>query len=314
MRVLLVGGNGFIGSHILDALTARGDTVRVFDRQRELFRDERPGVEYRYFDFTDSAALDAALDGMDVVVHLVSTTIPQTSNMNPAFDVQSNVVGTVKMLEGCRDRGVKKVLFISSGGVIYGIPKSVPIAEDHPTEPLCSYGITKLTAEKYLALFNHLYGLRYVVFRCANPYGERQNPEASQGAVGVFLAKAAEGKEIEIWGDGEVVRDFFYVGDLVDACLIAIDNESASGIYNIGSGVGVSLNRLIETIRAATGLDVPVRYTPARKLDVPVNVLDISRATRELGWRPKVGLDDGIGRAWGWVSRWREQKKGSSPV
>lgn len=305
-----MGGNGFMGSHLADAFLAKGDYVRVFDRQRELFRVELPGVEYQYADFEDAKALEDALDGVDVVFHLVSTTIPQTSNQNPAFDVQSNVVGTIMLLEGCRRKGVGRVVFISSGGVIYGVPKQVPIPETHPTEPLCSYGITKLAVEKYLALFNHLHGIRYTVFRCANPYGERQNPEAKQGAVGVFLAKVAKGEGIVIWGDGEVVRDFFYISDLVAACLQAAGGEGCDGVYNIGSGEGVSLNVLLDVIKEVTGREVRVRYTPARKLDVPVNVLDISKAREGLGWRPTVGLREGIGNTWDWISnRYNKEKE-----
>jgi len=231
----------------------------------------------------------------------VSTTIPQTSNMNPVFDVQSNVVGSLNLLDGCRRLGVRKVVFISSGGVIYGIPRQVPIREDHPTDPVCSYGITKLAVEKYLALFDYLHGVRYTIFRSANPYGERQNPEGKQGAVAVFLAKAARGEDIEIWGDGEVVRDFFYISDLVDACLSAIDRPGSDGIMNIGSGEGVSLNNLLSAIKEVTGSDIRIKYTPARKLDVPVNVLDISRAKSELGWAPKVDMRDGIARTWEWI-------------
>jgi UDP-glucose 4-epimerase len=303
MRVLIIGGNGFIGSHLVDAFSMRGDPVRVLDRQNELFRDERPGVDYVYADFEDLAALEESVKGTDLVVHLASTTIPQTSNANPAFDVQTNLVGSIGLLSACNRQGINRVVFISSGGVVYGIPRRIPIPEDHPTDPLCSYGINKLAIEKYLALYERLYGLRYTVLRCANPYGERQNPDSRQGAVPVFLMHALRGEEIEIWGDGEVVRDYFYISDLVEAFMAAAGLTGECGIYNIGSGVGTSLNRLLDVIRKVTGLELKVRYTPSRKLDVPVNILDCSRARRELGWSACVPLEEGIARTWEWIKK-----------
>lgn len=302
MKVLVVGGCGFLGSHLVDALVSRGDIVRVYDRKPELFRPEAARVEYVYEDFDDAAAIDRAAEGIDAVIHLVSTTIPQTSNANPVFDAQSNVVGSLNLLEACRRHGVGKSLFISSGGVIYGVPGMTPVPETHPTEPRCSYGITKLAVEKYFALYSYMHGLKYTVFRCGNPYGERQNPQGAQGAVTVFLAKAAKGEEIVVWGDGSVVRDFFYVSDFVDACLLALDRDDAGGVMNIGGGVGHSINEVIEIVRKVSGREVRVRYTPARPVDVPVNVLDISLAGERLGWRPKVGLEEGAARTWDWIN------------
>lgn len=303
MRCLVLGGNGFIGSHVVDKLLVKGHSVRVYDRASERFRPPLPDVEYIHGEFGNRGLIREALKDIDVVFHLISTTIPKTSNDDPIFDVRSNVIDTIKLLEECVVARVRRVVFASSGGVIYGIPKTNPIPESHPTNPICSHGITKLMIEKYLALFRHLYGLDYVVLRASNPYGERQNPFGEQGAIAVFLGKVARGEPIVIWGDGGVIRDYFYVGDLADAYLKAATLDVKERIFNIGSGVGTSLVEVIELIAEATGKNPEVSYTESRPFDVPTNVLDISLAKEHLGWHPHTDLVSGIKRTWKWVER-----------
>lgn len=301
MNALVLGGNGFIGSHLVDRLLVAGHAVRVFDRNDELYRKPIDGVDYWYADFGNRTLLAQALDGIDIVFHLISTTIPKTSNDDPAFDVMSNVVETIALLERCVARGVRKVVFLSSGGTVYGASTALPVSEDSPTNPECSYGITKLAVEKYLALFNHLYGLDYVVVRPSNPYGPRQNPQGIQGAISVFLGRIAAGKAIEIWGDGEVVRDYVYVDDLVEGICRAAMQTTASRVFNLGSGQGCSLNTIIAIVRSVIGDQVQVVYTPRRVFDVPKIYLDISRAQQELAWRPVTSLDAGIRQTWEFV-------------
>ncbi len=301
MRTLVLGGNGFIGSHLLDRLLLAGHAVRVFDRNEELYRKPLDGVEYCYADFGNRTLLAEALEGIDIVFHLISTTVPKTSNDDPAFDVTSNVVETIALLEKCVAHGVKKIVFLSSGGTVYGAPAALPVTEDSATNPECSYGITKLAVEKYLALFNHLYGLDYVIVRPSNPYGPRQNPLGIQGAISVFLGRVAAGKPIEIWGDGQIVRDYVYVDDLVEGIYRAATQTVASCILNLGSGQGHSLNAIIATMREVIGDRVRVVYTPARVFDVPQIYLDISRAQQELAWRPATSLDAGIRQTWEFV-------------
>jgi UDP-glucose 4-epimerase len=296
---LVLGGAGFIGSHLAETLLQAGHRVRIFDRPH---LDRLPAFlqrrEFEVFtgDFLNPHALSAALEGSEIVFHLVSTTLPKTSNDNPVYDVESNVVGTLRLLELCRGQGVRKVVFTSSGGTIYGMPRSVPIDESHPTDPLCSYGIHKLVIEKYLQLNHRIHGLDYCVVRPPNLYGPRQRLDVAQGAVAVFLDRALRGKPIPVWGDGSVVRDYLYVGDAAEALLKAAAFEGEPRLFNIGSGVGTSLTQLIQEIEALLGRPLPVDYAAARPLDVPANVLDASLARRHLGWTPRTSLAEGLRR------------------
>jgi UDP-glucose 4-epimerase len=309
MRCLVLGGAGFMGSHIVDALVARNHSVRIFDLPNisvDNLQQSMDSVEILGGDFNNVNAITQALEDIDVVVHLVSTTLPGPSNENPVYDVESNVIGTLNLLKQAVEKGVKKIIFSSSGGTVYGIPRSVPIPETHETNPVCSYGITKLTIEKHLALFHHLHNLDYTVLRLANPYGERQRIDGVQGAVAVFLGKTLLRQPITIWGDGSVARDYFYISDLVDAFITVIESDSPSKIYNIAGGEARSLNDILSVVRKVTGLRPVVRYTPARKLDVPVNCLDIHLAKKDLGWQPGISWEEGIARTWAWLKKSRE--------
>lgn len=303
MNCLILGGNGFIGSHLVDKMLAEGYAVRVFDKYEEHYRKPLATVDYRYGDFGNRGLLKEALTDIDIVLHLISTTLPKTSNDDPVFDIQSNVVETLILLEQCVVRKIKKIVFISSGGTVYGRPVSLPVCENDPTEPECSYGVTKLMIEKYLALFNHLYGLEYTVLRLSNPYGSRQNPNGIQGAISVFLGKVATNNPIQIWGDGKVIRDYIYIDDLVDAISIAIKTNTPYRIFNIGSGKGVSLNEIIEVIHQVTKNAVPVEYQSKRSFDIPEIILDVSRANQQLKWTATTSLADGIKRTWNFIQR-----------
>ncbi|MBN1828983.1 MAG: NAD-dependent epimerase/dehydratase family protein [Deltaproteobacteria bacterium] len=304
MNCCVLGGAGFIGSHVVDGLVERGHRVRVFDLPNvhtDNLSGVLSGIECVSGDFHNRTDLARILDGMDVIVHLIGTTVPGPSNENPAYDVESNVIGTLNLLDEARRAAVKRIVFASSGGTVYGVPMSLPVAEDAPTNPICSYGITKLAIEKYLALYRRLYGLDYTVLRLANPYGERQRTRAAQGAVAVFLGKVARGEPIVIWGDGSVARDYFYIGDLVPAFMSAVEKKSPSRIYNIGGGVARSLNDIVALIGEVTERQPVVCYEEGRSLDVPVNCLDISRAGNELGWSPKTEFREGLNRTWAWI-------------
>lgn len=301
MKYLVIGGNGFIGSHLVDSLLDEHREVIVYDHSASVTQGY-PGVRAIRGELDDTSLLLSILAGVDVVYHLVSTTLPATGNEDPAGDVRSNVVGSVALLEACVKTGVKRLVFLSSGGTVYGIPTQSTIAEDHPTNPICSYGITKLAVEKYIMLYHHLYGLDYLILRGSNAYGERQKFERGQGAIGVFLSQLARGQPITVWGDGSSTRDYIYVGDLAAALVRAgAGVPGGQRTFNVGSGVGVSLEQLMATIEQVTGLRLERRYLPARPFDVRQSVLDTRAIRQAWQWSPTVELAAGIERTWRWV-------------
>lgn len=300
-RCLVLGGGGFIGLNLVQALLGAGHAVRVFDRPESAATLPRE-VEFFAGDFsTDS--MNGALDGCEVVFHLISTTLPKTSNDDPIQDLENNVAGTLRLLEAARAKGIRKIVFASSGGTVYGIPQQIPISEKHATDPLCAYGIGKLAIEKYLALYQRLHGLSYCVLRLSNPYGIGQFPNGKQGAVAAFSDKALKGEMIDVWGDGSVVRDYVYISDVISAFLRAMDYEGEPRVFNIGSGVGVSLNELLDVIGQACGHELLYRHLPKRAFDVPVNVLDVSRAAEHLGWKATVPLRSGVETTLAWLKK-----------
>jgi UDP-glucose 4-epimerase len=305
-RCLVLGGRGFIGSHLVDALLEKGYLVRCFDRPQVAPMGDtylsNPAFELYEGDFASEADITEALNGCDICYHLVSTTLPKSSNASPVFDVESNVIGTVRLLTHAVKFGIKKVIFVSSGGTVYGVPTQTPIPETHSTDPICSYGITKLAIEKYLKLFHQLHGLDYTVLRLANPYGERQRTHASQGAVAVFLGKVLRGEPVEIWGNGSVVRDYIHIADVVDALLISLEQtKGKQHVFNIGAGRGYSINEILDVIEKVTGRAAIRRYLPGRTFDVPVSLLSIERANQSLGWSPKLDFEQGLERFVAWL-------------
>jgi UDP-glucose 4-epimerase len=249
----------------------------------------------------NTADLVHAVEGADIVMHLVSTTLPKGSNDDPVYDVQSNLVGTLQLLNVMVAKGVSRMIFISSGGTIYGNPRYLPVNEDHPTEPRVSYGITKLAIEKYLLMYQQLHGIRATILRVANPYGERQRIETAQGAVGVFLSRALRGEPLEIWGDGSVTRDYVYVGDVAEAFAKAVQYQGRLSVFNISAGLGTTLLELIKILENVLGREIACRFHPARAIDVPVNILDNTLAGGELGWHPNVRLPEGIAKTAHWM-------------
>lgn len=301
-KVLVVGGSGFIGSHLCRKLLAENYLPVVFDRVAPSVE----GVEYHRGDMSTIADLwPSLLEGVVAVYHLAWTTKPQSANNDPLFDLQSNVAAGIHMLDGiARLSHSPRFIFVSTGGAVYGQAGSQAVPEDFPANPINAYGISKLTLEHYLRLYHRLHGLDYLVFRPGNPYGAGQDPAGAQGAVAVFMGKMFRGEPVTIWGDGEVVRDYLHIDDLVSALMAGLAYQpavEAPRIFNIGSGRGVSLNELLQMLEWIAGRTAQVTYTPARKADVPKIVLDISRIRTHLGWEPKISMEQGLQRTWEWI-------------
>jgi UDP-glucose 4-epimerase len=304
MKCTIFGGGGFIGSAITDRLLRDGHQLRIFERPRvEPYRRFLPGehVEWTAGDLQSVHDVGAAMEGADCVVHLVSTTLPKSSNDDPVYDVQTNLVASLQLLEAMVARNVGRLVFISSGGTVYGRPDYLPIDELHRTEPEVSYGIVKLAIEKYMLMYERLHGIKTTILRVANPYGERQRVETAQGAVAVFLHRALLGQAIDIWGDGSVRRDFIYIEDVADAFASAVGYDGDQSVFNVGSGVGTSLNELLEAIEHLVGRPVERNYVPGRAIDVPASVLCNGLARRELNWSPKTTLPQGLMKTFGWM-------------
>ena len=300
MNVLVLGGNGFIGSHLVDALLLAGHQVRVLDRRSELHRPPLPQVEYRLGNWADTPFLCDALEGIEFVYHLVSTTLPSTSNLDPIADIEGNLVNTLKLLQLMVQKGVVRILFLSSGGTVYGIPSRSPIPETHALQPICSYGVVKVAIEQYLFMFQALHGLKPIIIRASNPYGERQGHDGVQGVINTVLKKIILGENIDIWGDGSVVRDFIHISDLVDLCIKASVRDCV-GVLNAGSGIGCSIDQVLRVVMDATQRRITAVFLQGRAYDVPSVVLDISKAADTLGWHPRVSLSDGVAQTWRWM-------------
>lgn len=302
MNCLLFGGSGFIGSHLCEELLAAGHNVSVCclpgdDAVNLKSIVNRIKIYRGDLTVLSKDSISAMSAQQDVIFHLVSTTLPSTSNLDMEADVRENVLPILRILEVCRQNDsnlTKKFVYLSSGGTVYGVPSTFPITEDHPTNPICSYGIHKLTAEKYVQMFGALYQVPYVILRLANPYGPRQNFTAGQGVILAYLNAFLRQQELLLWGDGNVVRDYIFIKDAVRAIVAATINEQQAQIYNIGSGTGTSLIELINVLERLFSYSVHVKQLPSRQQDVPANVLDIRRATTELHWHPEISLDMGL--------------------
>lgn len=304
MKILVTGGSGFIGSHLVTHLSNAGYEVISLSRQGKVHNldVDLKNVTYQKGDFSDEKILNNILPEIDIVIHLAWSSIPTQNTSSFSADIETNISGSIKLLNACIDNKIKKFLFISSGGTVYGIPKQVPIKEDHPLDPISSYGIGKVCIEKYLHLYETIGGLDYSIFRVSNAYGTLQNIKKGQGIIGIFLSKIKKGEPIEIWGNGEIIRDFIYVSDLAKIITMTIDKDLKYKVYNLGYGTGYSLNDIIDKMKQVTGQDFIINYKEGRKIDVPINVLSIEKLITEIRYIPKVTLDRGIEKVWNWVN------------
>lgn len=296
-RCLIFGGSGFLGKNLCHKLLKTNlYKISVYNRQSKSlheFSHMFPMVKTMTGDLEFETEIYSLLQEIDVIYYLISST--NASNKNLLLEFERNVVPMIRLLDACKERRIR-LIFFSSGGTVYGLPQYTPIDEGHPTDPISPYGIHKLTLEKCIEYYGRTYGLDYRILRITNPYGMYQDPNRNQGAIAVFLAKAILRENIEIWGDGNAIRDYIFVSDVVDACIQLLAYEGPHRIFNISSGVGYSLNEIISEICNQLGHTSKIQYMPKRIQDVPVSILDNSLARRELQWNPKIDLQNGIRR------------------
>lgn len=306
-KVVVFGADGFIGKHLVKKLSESSDNIVAFDRfsQYKTGLDhpfhELPNVNIVAGDFFNRDDLASALDGADYVFHLVSTTNPASSNDDPFVDIDTNVRGSVQLFELCVEKGVKKVIFPSSGGTIYGDIDSPMIGETTAPEPRSPYGIGKLTIEGYLRYFNFTSGLEYIVYRVANPYGPGQNIYGKQGVIPIFMHRFLNKEPLTIYGDGSMIRDYIFIDDLVDMIVGSYKKDSNYRIYNLGSGMGKSVNQIVEAIESCTNQSAEKVTLDTPQTFVDKSVLDISRFIDEFGITPKISLEEGVLRTWNYV-------------
>jgi len=302
MNIMIYGAAGFIGTNIaLELLKNPKNKMTLVDSDRkyficqELTTSER--VEIKENAFSLDTDFDSLLCGQEIVYHLISSTVPGTSNRGVAEELEANVVVTAKLLDSCVRCGVRRIIFMSSGGTIYGKESKCPLQENLPTYPISSYGIQKVAIEKLLYLYQYLYGLDYKVIRLSNPYGPYQRPNGILGAVTTFVYKALRKEEVKVYGDGTVIRDFIYIDDAVKGILrIAGSGDGSFRTFNLGCGYGTSIREVLDTIHETLGIDFRVKYEEARKVDVPVNFLDVSRYESVFGSLDTVPLSLGVKR------------------
>jgi UDP-glucose 4-epimerase len=298
---IVLGGGGFIGTSLCRRLAASGARVRAFGRHFS-FPSATGGVDLRTGDFRDADALSAAIEGADIVHHLVHATPPQPANADMAGDISNNVLPSLALFDLCRKLGVKRIVFLSSGGTVYGRSEVIPTPETAPTEPIGAYGISKLTIEKYLALHEHLHGIDYRILRVTNPFGPFQTASKQQGIIATLIARGLAGERIEMWGDGSAVRDFIYIDDVLDALELVSRDQSKFRIFNIGRGEGHSLREIVARIQNLLGKELKLDWKDGRPSDVPVSIVSNTRARDVLGWTPRTPLDEGLAKTIAW---WR---------
>ena len=297
MKILVTGGAGFIGSHVVDGYVAAGHDVLVVDSLCTGKRENlNPKARFHQLDILEPKTAELIRDERpDVLNHHAAQMDVRRSVADPLFDARNNVLGTIALLEAARQAGVKKVLFVSSGGAVYGEQETFPAPETHPTWPVSPYGVSKRSGELYCHFYLAEYRMPFVAFRYANVYGPRQDPHGEAGVVAIFSGKMLRGEPITVNGDGTQTRDYVFVGDVARMSVLALQRE-ATGPVNIGTGVETDVNQLAGTLLEVSGSRSEVRHGPAKSGEQRRSVVDVRRAADVFGWRPEVSLRDGLAR------------------
>jgi UDP-glucose 4-epimerase len=299
MRILVTGGAGFIGSHTVETLVAsKSHDLAVVD---DLSRGDRSrlssGVRFHHADIRNADEVRLIMDRErpDVLIHLAAQMDVRKSVAEPAFDAEVNIAGFLNLMEAGREKGLKRVVFASTGGAIYGEQEQFPCDEAHHCSPLSPYGISKFATEAYLFFYKMEYGIDYAALRYSNVYGPHQDPHGEAGVVAIFCSRLLANQRCTIYGDGEQTRDYVYVGDVARANLAAVD-APASGAFNIGTGLETSVNQLYRLLAGIAGTDEPPILAPRRRGEQRRSAISPMRAASELGWKPEVILEDGLRR------------------
>lgn len=292
-KYLLLGGNGYLGKYLTERLAIQNKVV-VADKNIE--RCVNAGnIEYKSIDFINCMNFSEYLSGIDVVIHLVSTVVPSDNIDSIDQEISDNVFPTLRLLRDMSKNNIGKIVFLSSGGTVYGEHDETPIKENEDKRPICNYGIIKETIEKYLELYSNYQNLNYNVIRLSNPYSEKVKNGRKQGIIPIVIDQIIKGDTIKIWGDGNDIRDYIYIDDAIDAIINILNYEGKEKVFNVGTGKGYSINQLLEIIsESLKDYKLNVEYLNSRKCDVNNNILDITRINQETGWFPKVSLEDGI--------------------
>ena len=308
MKILVFGGTGFLGKNLVERLLADGHEVGMYIRPKALKTDflqrHQAKVNVHIGEFRDERHFETVVSGYEVVYHLISSTVPGI--INPLQDIETTIKPSLRLLEACSAEKVQRVIFFSSGGTVYGVPQNIPLTEEDGGQPISAYGIQKQALERYFLFYQYVFGLSVTILRIANPYGRYQRPFSKQGLIANMLGKYLTGNPVEIWGDGNVVRDYIYVDDVIEAAIKALKYKGSESIFNVGSGCGYSVNDIIIQLDEVLKDELEVKRYPARKVDVPVNVLDICRAKQELKWKPKISLKVGLKKM---LTYWNEEEK-----
>ncbi len=300
-KCCIIGGGGFIGARVTRLLCEVGREVVVVGRRGSPERSLPSGVTYISADYGDRAVLSDVLKGMAEVIDLAYSTVPQTSFADPIHDIVSNLPPTVGLLQEAVSAGLRKVVLMSSGGTVYGVTESIPVSEEHQTNPISPYGITKLAIEKYAGMYHHAYDLPVVVVRPGNAYGEDQQPNRGQGFIAAALHAVAQGKKITLYGREGTVRDYLHVDDVAKGVVAALEFGEAGHPYNLGSGIGRSnldVLRSLEPLASRSDLEVRTEVQPPRRFDVPYNALNSEKLALVSEWRPTIRFEDGLAAVW----------------
>ena len=307
-QILVTGGGGFIGSAIVDRLIEEGHQVTIVDN---LSTGKRANINKRAkfyrLDIRDRVSLKSlfAVSGFELISHHAAQSQVGESIREPVFDYEVNIEGFLNLLECGKDYRVKRFIFASSGGTIYGEPKHLPAGEDYPLFPQSPYAISKSAGELYLKIYQRSFGINYSILRYGNVYGPRQNPKGEAGVIAIFIGKILKGEKPTIFGDGENIRNYVYIDDIVEANILAMDKRE-NGIYNLGTGIGTSVNQIFTQLKRALSFEGEANYSSPRPAEIRKVYLKVRKAEKELGWRPTIKLEEGLKKTIAWFTSSRQ--------